>query len=320
MAETGTDIQKASRLLIANELVAIPTETVYGLAANALNPEAVIKIFEAKKRPFFDPLIVHISNMGQLEKYAKDIPSIAYRLAERFWPGPLTLLLPKQDIIPDIVTSGLDTVGIRCPAHPLTHQLLSITGFPLAAPSANPFGYVSPTTAAHVDDQLGNVISYILDGGPCKVGVESTILGFENDSPIIYRLGGLSIEDIEAVAGKVSVSLNTSSNPQAPGQLKSHYAPGKPLYIGDIDNLLRHHKNEKAGIISFSKSYYSENIVQQWILSPQGSLHDAAQKLFSALREADHSDIDILLAERFPEEELGRAINDRLQRASVKAG
>lgn len=320
MAETGTDIEKAKQLLAANELVAIPTETVYGLAANALQPEAVIKIFEAKQRPFFDPLIVHISDIAQLEKFARNIPPLAYQLAEKFWPGPLTLVLPKQNIIPDMVTSGLDTVGIRCPAHPLTHQLLSITGFPLAAPSANPFGYVSPTTAAHVNDQLGNVIPYILDGGPCEVGVESTILGFENDKPVIYRLGGLSIEEIESVSGRVSVSLNTSSNPQAPGQLNSHYAPAKPLYIGDIDHLLRQYKDHEAGIIAFSKSYQSGNIIRQWILSPSGSLHEAAQKLFSALREADRTAIDVLLAEKFPEEGLGRAINDRLQRASVKAG
>lgn len=318
MAETGTDIEKARQLLSENELVAIPTETVYGLAANALEPEAVVKIFEAKKRPFFDPLIVHIADISYLENYAKDIPDLAYRLAEHFWPGPLTLVLPKKDIIPDIVTSGLQTVGIRCPAHPLTHQLLSVTGFPLAAPSANPFGYVSPTTAAHVQEQLGEVVSYILDGGSAQVGVESTIVGFENGQAVIYRLGGLSVEDIEKIGGEVRVSLNTSSNPLAPGQLQSHYAPSRPLYIGNIDELITRFPGKRIGILSFSRSYDAKEIVRQWVLSPGGSLHQAAQKLFSALRDADHSSAELLLAEKFPEEGLGRAINDRLYRASAK--
>jgi L-threonylcarbamoyladenylate synthase len=318
MAETGTDIDKARQLLAANEPVAIPTETVYGLAANALEPEAVIKIFEAKQRPFFDPLIVHIADITELEKYARDIPALAYRLAERFWPGPLTLVLSKQAIIPDIVTSGLDTVGIRCPAHPLTHKLLSITGFPLAAPSANPFGYVSPTTAQHVQDQLGEAIPYILDGGPSHVGVESTIVGFEEGRAVVYRLGGLGVEAIESVAGKVHISLNTSSNPLAPGQLKSHYAPTKALYVGNIEKLLKEYAGRRIGVVSFQKDYHNEAIRQQWVLSREGSLHQAAQGLFSTLREADQSDIDVLLAEVFPEEGLGRAINDRLKRASAK--
>lgn len=318
MATIGKDIAQAAKLLSDNELVAIPTETVYGLAANALRPEAVVKIFEAKQRPFFDPLIIHISSLSELDKYAVNIPAIAYKLAERFWPGPLTMVLQRKSIVPDIVTAGLDTVGIRCPSHPLTLSLLQNLGFPLAAPSANPFGYVSPTTAKHVQDQLGDVIPYILDGGPSEIGVESTIVGFENGEPVIYRLGGLSIEELEEITGNISFILNSSSDPLAPGQLKSHYAPGKPVVIGDIPSLVHMYSGSQIGIISFKEEYHASGIARSWVLSPSGSLKEAAQKLFSALREADRSDIDIVIAEKFPEEGLGRAINDRLKRAATR--
>jgi L-threonylcarbamoyladenylate synthase len=222
------------------ELVAIPTETVYGLAANALNPIAVAKIFEAKERPTFDPLIVHTHALNEVENFVSDIHPALLKLAQVFWPGPLTLLLPKKDIIPNLVTSGLDRVGVRIPNHSLTLELLSKLSFPLAAPSANPFGYISPTKAEHVDKQLGTKIPYILDGGACEVGLESTIVGEENGEIIVYRLGGLSIDDIEAVVGKVFVQLNQSSNPKAPGQLKSHYAPKKPVYIGNVIEVAKH--------------------------------------------------------------------------------
>src|SRR5260221_6332098 len=201
MAEIGKDIAKAKALLEQGKLVAIPTETVYGLAGNALNIDAATKIFAAKNRPYFDPLIVHVSNFQSVEEYAEKIPSKAIELMKRFWPGPLTVLLSKKNNIPDLVTSGLDRVGLRCPDHPMTLELLRSLTFPLAAPSANPFGYVSPTNPRHVNDQLGNEIEYILDGGECKVGIESTIVGFENDMPIIHRLGGLRVEGIESVTG-----------------------------------------------------------------------------------------------------------------------
>lgn len=317
MASIGTDIHFAAQWLQKAGLVAIPTETVYGLAANALDEKAVVKIFEAKKRPFFDPLIVHIARNEDMDKYGVDIPEAAYRLAETFWPGPLTLIVPRSQLIPDLVTSGQPTVGLRRPAHPLTQELLQLLPFPLAAPSANPFGYVSPTTAQHVAAQLGDVIPYILDGGPCEVGVESTIVGFDGGQAVIYRVGGLSIEEIEKITGPVQVQLNQSSNPVAPGQLKSHYAPGKPVYIGNIEELLSQHPDRKAGIISFSRRYEHPCICQQWILSPQGRLDEAARHLFAALREADSSGAELILAENFPDEGLGRAINDRLRRASA---
>lgn len=314
-AEIGTDLNKAAQLLSEGKLVAIPTETVYGLAANAIDAQAVIKIFEAKNRPSFDPLIVHTFAIAEVEKFVTSIPEKAKKLAEKFWPGPLTLLLEKKEIIPDIVTSGLNTVGVRIPNHPITLELLKILNFPLAAPSANPFGYVSPTNAQHVFDQLGEKINYILDGGHCKVGVESTIISFENDIPTIYRLGGLTIEEIENCIGNVDVKLNTSSNPLSPGMLKSHYSPLKELVYGNLDELIEKHKGKKIGIISFYKKYPCCNIV----LSPEKSLSIASEHFFAAIRNMDaNADVEIILCEKFPEEGLGRALNDRLKRAAVK--
>jgi L-threonylcarbamoyladenylate synthase len=313
MAQTGTDIQKAKELLIKGELVAIPTETVYGLAGNALDPVSVTKIFEVKGRPQFDPLIVHVPEFAAVERYASNVPHPAKRLAERFWPGPLTLLLPKKEIIPDLVTSGLDTVGLRCPHHPLTHELLTTVPFPLAAPSANPFGYVSPTRPEHVQEQLGSRITYILDGGVCHVGVESTIVGFENGRAIIFRPGGITKEEIESVIGKVDVRTHSTSNPKAPGQLLSHYAPRKKLLLGDLGELRKKYASNVTAILSFQKDYHASF---QFVLSPAGQLTEAAQNLFLALRTLDKMPVDLILAEPVPDGGLGQAINDRLRRAA----
>ena len=315
MAEIGKDINKAKELLQKGRLVAIPTETVYGLGANALDEEAVTGIFKAKNRPEFDPLIIHVPSVDHVIRYAKTFPPMARQLADSFWPGPLTLLLDKREIVPDLVTSGLSTVGIRCPNHPLTRELLQQLEFPLAAPSANPFGYISPTTPAHVQDQLGDKISYILDGGPCNVGIESTIVGFDNGEGIVLRTGGLKIEDIEKVIGKVSLQLNTSSNPKAPGQLKSHYAPRKTLMIGDLDKLIRLHARKRIGVLSFMRDY---RLPVQEILSPSGDLDEAARNLFSALRSLDESPAELILVELVPDTGLGKAINDRLKRAAAQ--
>jgi L-threonylcarbamoyladenylate synthase len=315
MAEIGKDIKKAKELLESGYLVAIPTETVYGLAGNALDKSSVVKIFETKNRPEFDPLIVHVSSLDQASKYVARIPEMASALAKKFWPGPLTLVLGKKPIIPDIVTAGLDTVGLRCPDHALTRELLMQLPFPLAAPSANPFGYVSPTKPEHVDAQLGDKIDYILDGGSCEVGIESTIVGFENDLPIVYRMGGLSIEKIEAEIGRVQVQLHSSSNPQAPGQLKSHYSPGKRVIIGDVIELLQKYPAHCSAILTFDKDF---NSPFQFILSPKSSLDEAAKNLFTALRELDKHPVDVILAELVPDTGLGRAINDRLRRAAAR--
>ena len=293
--------------------MAIPTETVYGLAANALQTEAVAKVFEVKDRPMFDPLIVHISTITQVEQYASAFPDQAKRLAEKFWPGPLTLVLPRRKLVPDLTTAGLDTVGLRCPDHAITLSLLRQLDFPLAAPSANPFGYISPTTPQHVQDQLENKIKFILDGGPCLVGVESTIVGFEDGEIVIHRLGGVGIEEIEAIAGKMKLDLNSSSNPLTPGKLLSHYAPKKKIIIGNLNELLRRHYSLEVGVLSFKTFYHAQHSL---MLSPSGSLEEAARNIFSMLRELDQAPVDLILAEYVPDVGLGKAINDRLRRAT----
>jgi L-threonylcarbamoyladenylate synthase len=317
VSQTGTNIQLAKDFLEKGELVAIPTETVYGLAANALDAVAAAKIFEAKERPTFDPLIVHTHSLQEVHQFVTEIHPALLKLAQTFWPGPLTVLLPKKDIIPNLVTSGLDRVGVRVPNHPLTLALLKQLPFPLAAPSANPFGYISPTSAAHVEKQLGNKIAYILDGGACEVGLESTIVGEENGGLIIYRLGGLSLDDIEAVAGKVSVQLNQSSNPKAPGQLKSHYAPKKPVVIGNVEELKKTYANAKLGAIVFGSDVTFNSHVILRDLSPSKDLKEAAVNLFSYLRELDEADVELIIAELLPEKGLGLAVNDRLRRAAA---
>lgn len=316
--EIGTDIVKAKNLLEAGELVAIPTETVYGLAGNAFNTEAVAQIFAVKNRPSFDPLIVHTFSLERLKTLAQNIPTKAAVLAEALMPGPLTLLLQKNDVIPDLVTAGSPLVALRIPRHPLTLELLQSLDFPLAAPSANPFGYISPTTAQHVVQQLGDKIPYTLDGGPCDVGLESTIVGFEEDRVIVYRKGGIAVETIEKLVGTIEVKLHSSSNPQAPGMLKSHYAPRVPLVLGDIEELLAQHKGKTIGILSFQKTFPPASSYHPITLSPTGDFTEAARKLFAGMRHLDSLDLDIIIAELLPEQDLGRAINDRLRRAAAR--
>lgn len=319
MVEIGTDIAVASELLNSGQVIGFPTETVYGLAGNAFNEKAILEIFKVKNRPKFDPLIVHTHSLEEVDRLVSEIPEKASILAKSFWPGPLTLLLNKQLSIPDLVTSGLDTVAIRIPNHPLALALLRSLSFPLAAPSANPFGYVSPTNALHVANQLGSKIPYILDGGACNVGLESTIIGFEGEEPIIYRLGGKKKEDIEQLIGPVKVLLNKSSNPVAPGMLKSHYAPRKSVLIGDIEKMVLANKNKQIGIISFKNDYQYLNPTKQIILSPEGATDEAAKHIFASLRAMDEAiDCEIIVAELLPEKGLGRAINDRLDRASIR--
>jgi len=317
MSKTGTDLTQAAAYLKAGQLVAIPTETVYGLAANALDEQAVLSIYEAKQRPFFDPLIIHLSSIAHISKYAELTDPRLIKLADAFWPGPLTLLLPKTILVPDLVTSGLPQVAVRIPQHPLTLGLLKALDFPLAAPSANPFGYVSPTEPAHVEKQLGKKVSYILDGGRSSVGIESTIVGTEDDKVCVYRLGGLAIEDLEKVIGKVYLQINHSSDPKAPGQLKNHYAPMKPLYVGDINALIKKFSGKKITVLSFGDSA-EVNASVQLNLSEKGDTKEAALNLFRFLREADDNDTELILAEKLPESGLGTAINDRLLRASIR--
>ncbi len=317
MAKISTDVSEAVKYLELGDVIGIPTETVYGLAGNALNENAILKIFEVKNRPKFDPLIVHVASLERAKDFVVEFPYKALQLAKQFWPGPLTLLLAKKANVPDLLTAGSQRVAIRIPNHPLTRQMLEKLAFPVAAPSANPFGYVSPTTAQHVEDQLGTKIPFILDGGPCAVGLESTIIGFEAEKPIIYRLGGIKLEDLEACVGKVKLNLNLSSNPLAPGMLKTHYAPIKKIHVGRVTELATKYQHKKIGIISFKEDYSHLNGATQIILSKQGDLNEAAKNLFGALRKMDQADIDLIITQRFPEEGLGKAINDRLRRAST---
>jgi L-threonylcarbamoyladenylate synthase len=320
MAQVGTDIQQASTYLQQGKLVAIPTETVYGLAGNALDVKAVSSIFETKDRPSFDPLILHVASLEQVNPFVSSFPEKLKCLAEAFWPGPLTVLLPRQASVPDLVTSGLDRVAVRVPNHPLTLALLAQLDFPLAAPSANPFGYISPTQAAHVEAQLGAQIPYILDGGACAVGLESTIVGMEGEQVVIYRLGGLELSKIESLVGPVTVQAHSTSNPSAPGQLASHYAPRKPFLVGELNELVPKliQEGKAFGVLSFSTHFPALPSDREFVLSPSQDLQEAAQRLFMGMRLLDESDAAVILAEFVPEIGLGRAINDRLKRAAAQ--
>lgn len=313
--EIGTDVDKAKTLLEQGELVAIPTETVYGLAGNGLNPEAIGKIYAAKNRPQFNPLILHVAHLDQLQQWVKTVPDVCKTLIDSLSPGPITYLLPKSALVPDLVTAGSPRVAIRIPAHELTLTLLNRLDFPLAAPSANPSGYVSPVSSNHVFEGLSGRIPYILEGGTAKVGLESTIVGFEDEKIIVHRLGGIAPEQLERLTGQpVEIRLSHAS-PTAPGQLKSHYATHKPLYIGNIQLMYNQYAGKKIGIISFQTQYDFPG-VQVYPLSAGGNISEAAAQLFSTMRKLDHADIDIILAEEFPDSGLGKAINDRLQRAA----
>lgn len=314
MALIGTDLEKAISLLNAERLVSIPTETVYGLAGNALSEKAVLKIYEAKERPRFNPLIIHVAHIDRLKGLVAEIPETAKAIIEKFWPGPLTLLLPKTDLVPEIITAGSPFVAVRIPKHPLTLSLLEKLDYPLAAPSANPSGYVSPTTVQHVQDQLGEKIEYILNGGTCEVGIESTIIGFPNDKDIrVYRLGGIALEDLQAyVQGELIVNTKAVQNTDAPGMLESHYAPTVKLIIGEPIN----QNYESIGALRFSTYHPEIPTDKQIILSKNGSLKEAALNLFASLRLLDSLGVTAVYGEYVPNYGLGKAINDRLRRAS----
>lgn len=317
MSIISKDISKAVALLSNNQLVAIPTETVYGLAGNIYSEKAIKAIFKTKQRPLFNPLIVHIPSANYLHNIVSYIPEKAKQLANAFWPGSLTMVLPKNNTIPDIITAGKDTVAVRVPNHPVTLQLLKELKFPLAAPSANPFNRISPTTATHVESYFKDRIDMVLDGGACKNGIESTIIGFENDEPIIYRLGAIAVEDIEAVIGKVSIKNIKEHKPEAPGMLYKHYAPSTPTILSqNIIEDLKKYPNKRVGIVAFTSSYENEIIKHQIALSKTGDLEEATTKLYDSLHQLDHLNLDIIIAEVFPDHGLGKSINDRLQRAT----
>jgi len=317
MSIISKDISKAVALLNQEKLVAIPTETVYGLAGNIFSEKAIDSIFKTKQRPLFNPLIVHIPSIDYLETIVARIPEKAKLLAEVFWPGPITLVLKKKEVIPDVITAGKDTVAVRIPNHPITLELLKQLDFPLAAPSANPFNRISPTSAEHVESYFKNDIKMVLDGGTCTSGIESTIIGFENDEPIIYRLGSTSIEDIENIVGSVEIKNKNNSVPNAPGMLARHYAPNtKTILVTDISDAIKQFQGKNIGILAFENEIKNKAIKFQIVLSKTGNVSEAATNLYSALHQLDEQDLDIIIAERLPNHDIGKSINDRLQRAT----
>lgn len=310
------DIFLAADIVKKGGVVAFPTETVYGLGADALDPIAVARIFEIKKRPSFDPVIVHIDSIAAIDEISSSFNRRAEILAEAFWPGPLTMVLPKSEIIPGIVTSGLDTVAVRMPSHPVARELIKATGGPIAAPSANPFGYISPTTAEHVIDQIGSEVDLILDGGSCPVGVESTVLDLSGDEVTLLRPGGLSLEEIESMVGDVKTQIIESEKQHSPGQLPSHYAPRTPVRILEEDSF-KPVSSEKAGLLAFTSPEEDLSQYQQVeVLSSIGNLCEAAANLFSSLHRLDSAGLDVIYVRALPEVGLGRAIMDRLNRAA----
>ena len=262
-------------------------------------------------------MIVHIPSIDYLETIVARIPEKAKLLAEAFWPGPITLVLKKKEVIPDVITAGKDTVAVRIPNHPTTLELLKQLDFPLAAPSANPFNRISPTSAGHVESYFKNDIKMVLDGGTCTSGIESTIIGFENDEPIIYRLGSTSIEDIENIVGSVEIKNKKNSVPNAPGMLARHYAPNtKTILVTDISDAIKQFQGKNIGILAFENEIKNKAIKFQIVLSKTGNVSEAATNLYSALHQLDEQDLDIIIAERLPNHDIGKSINDRLQRAT----
>ncbi|MCB9648694.1 MAG: threonylcarbamoyl-AMP synthase [Deltaproteobacteria bacterium] len=303
------DIPRAAELLRSGGLVVFPTETVYGVGAHALDPRAAARIFEVKGRPRFDPLIVHLAGLEGIDAVVAELPEAAVRLAERFWPGPLTLVLKKTARVPDLVTAGHDTVAVRVPRHPIAQALLRAAGIPVAAPSANRFGGVSPTRAEHVTLE----VDMILDGGPCAVGVESTIVSLAGPQPILLRPGGLPLEAIEAVVGAVEVPPEDALRTLAPGRQTRHYAPGTTLTLESDPKP----GPGRWGLLCLQPPADPAGWAQVEVLSPTGDLTEAATHLFAALRRLDAAGLEHIVAQPVPEHGLGRAIMDRLRRAAA---
>jgi L-threonylcarbamoyladenylate synthase len=310
---TPEGIDRAAALLRKGGVVAFPTETVYGLGANAFDARAVARIFDIKRRPEFDPLIVHVLDEAMLATVAADVPAAARTLIEAFWPGPLTLILRKHAAVPGLVTAGLETVAVRMPAHPVARALLERAGVPLAAPSANPFGYLSPTRAEHVARMLGEQVDAIVNGGPAEHGVESTIVMLE-PRPVLLRPGAIPIEAIEAAIGPVARSLDDATAPLAPGRLPQHYAPHTPIRLAGFA-AVPPASRKRAGAVAFAVA--PEGYAQVRVLSPGRSLREAAARLFEVLHELDELGLERLDVEPVPEEGLGVAIMDRLRRAAA---
>ena len=328
---TEKDLPQAAEIIRRGGLVGIPTETVYGLGANGLDPKAVSRIFEAKGRPQDNPLILHITDVSWLERYCKEIPLTAYKLAEAYWPGPMTMILPRKDMVPDAVTAGLDTVGMRCPSHILCHELIRLADVPIAAPSGNTSGRPSPTTADHMREDMDGKIDAIVDGGPCSVGVESTIVDLTCTPPRLLRPGGVSLEQLRAVLGQVDVDpavtrlLGAGEKPKAPGMKYRHYAPKAPVTVvsGDPKTSaedIAAHAAPEDGVICFDEFmplFTSRTGTKPVMdLGPAGDKEEQARHIFDALRSFDHTQVAAIWAQCPDTEGIGLAITNRLNKAA----
>lgn len=324
---TPAQIQAAADILKAGGLVAFPTETVYGLGANGLDPQAVAAIFAAKGRPQDNPLILHIPSPDWLERYCRDIPDTAYALARRFWPGPLTMILKRRDIVPDVVTAGLDTVGMRCPGHPVAREMIELCQLPIAAPSANTSGRPSPTTAQATWEDMAGRIDAILDGGPCGVGVESTIVDLTASPPRLLRPGGVTLEELQEVLGQVAVDeavirlMSTDEKPRAPGMKYRHYAPKAPVTVVQgappaTAQYIQDHLTPGVGVICFEDYVNLFPHAPLRSLGPQADQVEQARRLFEALRWFDTQAVTAILAQSPQDDGLGLAITNRLNKAA----
>jgi len=312
-------IERAAAILKRGGLVAFPTETVYGLGADATNARAVARIFEVKARPQFDPIIVHVASADAAHALWTRCPEPAAALMRAFWPGPLTLVLPKTERIPDLVTAGLPMVAVRMPDHPVALRLIQLAGCPVAAPSANRFGRASPTTAAAVEEELGEGVDLILDGGPARIGIESTVLAFDDGTPVLLRPGGVTVESLREAVGPIAMRGRPAQRRASPGMLQRHYAPRTPLYLleeaeAPADGLLA--ATGTVGLLSLTPASLPVPVGHAEVLSPSGDLVEAAARFFQALRRLDQRGLDLLIAVPMPRHGLGLALMDRLTKAA----
>lgn len=332
--EATAVLHEAAAIIQQGGLVAFPTETVYGLGADALNGTAVKRIFAAKKRPFYDPIIVHIANAADLPRVARDVPPLAYELASHFWPGPLTLVLPKATAVPEVITAGGPTVAVRCPAHPVALALIRAAGTPIGAPSANRFSHTSPTSAQHVWDDLVGEIALILDGGPTLVGVESTVLDITGERPVLLRPGGVPLEALQALLPEVEVRRQLApphADLPSPGMLERHYAPQTALWLftGEetavrqamLQTAKEQQRNGRSVALLLAEEdvpFFAEGGWETAVVGSAADLEGVARQLFYTLRQIDRLDVSLILARDFPQAGLGLAVHDRLVRAAER--
>ena len=324
---TAQDIQEAAEILKRGGLLGIPTETVYGLGASGLDPEAVAHIFAAKGRPQDNPLILHVPSADWLERYCEDIPDAAYALAERFWPGPMTMILRRKPIVPDAVTAGLDTVGMRCPDHAVTRAIIAAAGVPVAAPSGNTSGRPSPTSAADMLEDMDGKIDGIVDGGPCTVGVESTIIDLTLTPPRLLRPGGVTLEQLRDALGEVDVDqavtrlMGKDEHPRAPGMKYRHYAPKAPVTVvkGPADRTaayIRDHLGTKSGVICFDEFAGDFSGYPVETMGPAADKEEQARRVFDALRYFDSTDVEEIWSQCPDDGGIGLAVSNRLNKAA----